>query len=132
MIYWVTTAIISLVMVFSLYKMFTPDYNRLELPNYLRTELAVFKIVGLFVLLLPQFSIRLKEWAYIGFGITLISAAVAHYSSGDSLPRSLDPIFFLVILAISAIYLRKIEKSVPEKSNVSESRNSTHKDITTA
>jgi hypothetical protein len=109
-IYQVTTGIIVLIMLFSMYKMYTPDYDRLGLPNYLRVELSVFKILGLMVLLLPQFSIRMKEWAYAGFGITLISASVAHYSSGDALLRSLEPIIFLIILAVSNIYLYKLNK----------------------
>ena len=107
-IYWITTGIIALIMLFSMYKMYTPDYDRLSLPNYLRIELSVFKILGLVVLLLPQFSMRVKEWAYAGFGITLISAIVAHYSSGDALMRSLEPVFFLVVLAISNIYMHKL------------------------
>jgi hypothetical protein len=107
-IYWITIGIIGLVTVFSIYKLFSPDYDRLGLPNYLRVELTIFKILGLIVLLLPQFPIRIKDWAYAGFGITFISAAVAHYASGDSLARSLDPIFFLIILVVSNIYFHKM------------------------
>lgn len=107
-IYWISTGIIAIVMLFSIYKMYTPDYDRLSLPSYLRTELSVFKILGLIVLLFPQFSMRMKEWAYAGFGITLISAIVAHYSSGDALARSLEPTFFMGALIISNIYLHKI------------------------
>lgn len=107
-IYWIATGIITLVMLFSMYKMYTPDYNRLNLPGYLRVELSVLKILGLFVLLIPQFPVRIKEWAYAGFGITLISATVAHYNSGDAFIRSLEPMIFLVILAISNIYMYKL------------------------
>jgi len=107
-IYWITTGIIGLIMLFSMYKMYTPDYDRLDLPNYLRVELSVFKIVGLLVLFLPQFSISIKEWAYAGFGITLISACVAHYYSGDALIRSLEPVVFLILLAVSNFYFRKL------------------------
>ena len=88
--------------------MFTPEYNRFDLPDYFRIELTVFKIVGLIVLLVPQFPIKMKEWAYAGFGITLISACIAHYNTGESLLRSLDPIIFLIILTVSNIYLYKI------------------------
>jgi DoxX-like family len=108
-IYWIATGIISFVMVFSIYKMFTVEYNRFDLPNYFRIELTVFKILGLIVLLTPQFPVRIKEWAYAGFGITLISACVAHYYTGDSLLRSLDPIIFLVILAVSNVFLYKMK-----------------------
>jgi hypothetical protein len=110
-IYWITTGIILFVMLFSMYKMYTPDYDRLGLPNYLRIELSIFKIAGLLVLLLPQFSITMKEWAYAGFGIVLISASVAHYNSGDDLARSLEPIVFLVILVISNRYMHKLNRT---------------------
>lgn len=109
-IYWISTGIIAAIMLFSMYKMYTPDYDRMHLPNYLRVELSVFKILGLIVLLVPQFPMRMKEWAYAGFGITLISAIVAHYSSGDALARSLEPVFFLIALVISNIYLHKLTK----------------------
>jgi hypothetical protein len=107
-IYWTATGMISFVMVFSIYKMFTPEYDLFALPGYFRMELTVFKILGLIVLLMPQFSVRMKEWAYAGFGITLISACIAHYSTGQSLLRSLEPVIFLIILAVSNIYLYKI------------------------
>lgn len=109
-IYWISTSLIVMVMLFSIYKMFTPDYDRLQLPGYLRIELTVFKIAGLIVLLVPQFPQKIKEWAYAGFGITLISAFVAHYYSGDSLARSLDPVVFLIILAISNFCLHKMNQ----------------------
>ncbi len=109
-IYWISTGIISFVMVFSIYKMFTPEYAQFNLPNYFRVELSVFKILGLIVLLIPQFPARIKEWAYAGFGITLISACIAHYSTGQSLSRSLEPVIFLVILAVSNIYLYKLKR----------------------
>ena len=107
-IYNISTGIIVLIMLFSMYKMYTPDYDRMHLPNYLRVELTVFKILGIAVLLIPRLPMRLKEWAYAGFGITLISAIVAHYSSGDALARSLDPIFFLGVLIVSNIYMHKV------------------------
>ena len=109
-VYWITTVIISLVMIFSIYKMFTPGYSQFALPDYFRIELSVFKILGLLVILIPTFPVRIKEWAYAGFGITLISASVAHYNTGDSLARSLEPMLFFIILAISNIYLHKLKK----------------------
>src|SRR5258705_2620671 len=109
-IYWITTGIIVFIMLFSMYKMYTPDYDRMHLPNYLRVELTVFKIIGLLVLLLPQFSNNIKEWAYSGVGITLISAMVARYASGDALMRSLEPVIFLIILSVSNFYMQKLNR----------------------
>ncbi|HKO79519.1 MAG TPA: DoxX family protein [Chitinophagaceae bacterium] len=107
-IYWITTGIIGSVILFSMYKMFTPDYDTLGFPDYFRVELSVIKILGLIVLFIPQFPIRIKEWAYAGFGIVFISASVAHYNSGDALIRSLEPIVFLIILAVSNRYMYKL------------------------
>jgi hypothetical protein len=111
LIYWIATVMISLVMIFSIYKMFTPEYIHFGLPDYLRYELAIFKIAGLIVLLVPQFPSRIKEWAYAGFSITLISAVIAHYYTGDSFLRSLEPMIFFIVLVVSNIYLYKIKNT---------------------
>jgi len=36
-------------------------------------------------LLVPLVPARLKEWAYAGFAINLVSALIAHFSVGDGL-----------------------------------------------
>lgn len=83
-VYRVTTGIIVAVMLFSLYKMFGPDFAHLGLPSYLRAELTVAKLLGLAALVVPGVPAWLKEWAYAGFAITLASALVAHFSVGDT------------------------------------------------
>jgi hypothetical protein len=107
-IYWTSTGIITLIMLFSIYMMYSPLYKHLGFPDYLRGELLVFKIVGLIVLLLPQVSLRIKEWAYAGFGILLVSASVAHFNSGDPIVNSFEPLIWLTILAVSNRYLYKV------------------------
>jgi len=97
-VYRITTAIIALVMVFSLYKMYSPDYAHLGLPDYLRSELAVAKGLGLIALLAPGVPTSLREWAYAGFAIVLVSASVAHYASGDGVAHALEPLGFLAVL----------------------------------
>jgi len=109
-IYWVTTGIIILIMLFSIYKIYTPLWEHLGFPDYFRTELVVVKILGLIVLLIPQIPGRIKEWAYAGFGIVLISASVAHFSTGDPILNVVEPLGFFVILAVSNVYLHKISK----------------------
>lgn len=110
LIYRTTTAVITLVMLFSIYKMYGPDYLRLKFPVYFRVELVAFKLAGLVVLLVPRVSLRVKEWAYAGFGIVLISASYAHFACGDG-AASLEPLFFLAILAVSNRYLHKLRKN---------------------
>lgn len=99
--YRISTAVITLVMLFSLYKMFSPDFAHLGLPSYLRVELVVAKLLGLAALLAPRVPAPLREWAYAGFAIVLVSASVAHYASGDGVPHALEPLGFLVILIVS-------------------------------
>ena len=111
-IYWIATGIATLIFVFSIYMMYTPFYPHLGFPAYFRVELTIFKILGLIVLTIPQFPMRLKEWAYAGFTIVLISASVAHFNSGDSTIHALEPLIWLAILAVSYIYLNKLNKSV--------------------
>jgi putative oxidoreductase len=116
-IYWTSTGIIVAVMVFSVIN-FTffngypfPDgaFIHLGLPVYFKIELTVAKILGLLALLIPGTTPRIKEFAYFGFAITLISASIAHFSTGDSFfPFIIDPVFFLCVLIISYRYYHKI------------------------
>jgi hypothetical protein len=111
-IYWVSTAILGLMMLFSAYSYFTnPEmaqaFQHFGFPNYFRIELGTAKILGALVLLIPQIPARIKEWSYAGFAITFISAAIAHYSSGDPFSVIIMPITFLIILVVSYIYFHK-------------------------
>ena len=118
-IYWTTTGIVSAVMVFSIIN-FTflqgvpfPEggFVHLHLPNYFRIELTIAKTLGVLTLLIPSVPTRIKEFAYFGFGITLISASIAHFSVGDA-SRSvlfiLDPLGFFVVLVVSYVYFEKL------------------------
>lgn len=57
-------------------------FTHLGFPAYFRVELSWAKFLGI-VLLLAPVPARLKEWAYAGFAITLVSALIAHFSLGD-------------------------------------------------
>jgi hypothetical protein len=85
--YWITTAIFCLQMGFTAYAQLSlPQvaqmFTHLGFPDYFRVELSWAKFLGVAVLLAPV-SARLKEWAYAGFAITLVSALVAHFALGD-------------------------------------------------
>jgi hypothetical protein len=58
-------------------------FAHLGFPTYFRVELSYAKLAGVAVLLLPMVPSRVKEWAYAGFAITLVSALIAHFASGD-------------------------------------------------
>ena len=118
LIYWISTGLISLMMLFSGYAYFTdPEvtagFNHLGFPAYFRIELGVAKIIGALLLLLPFIPARIKEFAYVGFGITFISAVVAHLASGDPASIVLAPSIAFVVLAISYLSLRKLYAKQP-------------------
>ena len=56
--------------------------NHLGFPAYFRVELSWAKVLGVIALLAPV-PARIREWAYAGFAITLLSALIAHLSMGD-------------------------------------------------
>jgi DoxX-like family len=71
-------------------------------------ELTIAKILGLIALLVPNIPALIKEFAYFGFAITLVSAFIAHTYVGDSFfPFIIDPVFFLAALIVSFIYYHK-------------------------
>jgi len=57
-------------------------FTHLGFPDYFRVELSWAKLLGV-VLLLAPVPARLKEWAYAGFAINLVSAVYAHLAVGD-------------------------------------------------
>lgn len=112
LIYWISTGLLSFMMLFSAYNyianpQMAAGFKHLGFSDAFRYELAVAKVLGALVLLIPQIPVRIKEWAYAGFGITFISAAIAHASSGDPTSAVVMPFVFLAVLVISNIYLHK-------------------------
>jgi hypothetical protein len=87
--YWVVTAIFCSLMSFTAYaEMRYPDvvreFTRLGFSaGYFREELSWAKVIGVVVLLAPL-PARVKEWAYAGFVINLVSALIAHFAMGDA------------------------------------------------
>jgi len=86
--YWIFTALFCLEMSFTAYYEFLPQgaqaFTRLGFASeFFRVELSLAKLAGVAVLLLPMVPARLKEWAYAGFAINLISALIAHASIHD-------------------------------------------------
>jgi hypothetical protein len=75
-------------------------FTHLGFPQYFRVELAVAKVLGVAALLIPG-ALLLKEWAYVGFSITLISAFIAHICSKDGPKEFMAPVIFGIVLAVS-------------------------------
>ncbi len=87
-VYWMATALFCLQIGFTAYAQLTlpqvaEAFARLGFPDYFRVELSLAKLIGVAVLLAPTVPARLKEWAYAGFAINLVSALIAHLAVGD-------------------------------------------------
>jgi hypothetical protein len=85
--FWIVTALFCLQIGFTAYaQLVLPQvaemFTHLGFPDYFRVELSWAKFLGVVLLLVPL-PARLKEWAYAGFGITLGSALIAHFSVSD-------------------------------------------------
>ncbi|MFZ4861001.1 DoxX family protein [Sphingobacterium sp. Mn56C] len=112
-IYWFFTGFFSLFMINSAYQYLTAAqieaaFQHLGFPPYFRVELGIAKILGALVLLIPKIPKGIKQFAYAGFGINLISGSIAHGSKGDDIIYIFLPLLFLVILAVSYISYEKI------------------------
>lgn len=112
-IYWITTSLAMLMGgVSGFLYLFLPQmkeaFQLMGFPDYFRIELAIAKILGLFVILLPQVPAKFKEWAYNGFGIVFISAIVAH-TVVQGFATAIAPIVVLVLLSVSYTYYHKLQ-----------------------
>src|SRR5437764_4507831 len=125
LVYWISTGIVMAVMVFSIINFIFNDhfpfpngkegaFAHLGLPRYFKIELTVAKILGVLALSIPNVPRKIKEFAYFGFAITLVSASIAHFSRGDarlSILFVVDPLVFLGCLAVSYFYFEKSHAS---------------------
>jgi hypothetical protein len=103
--YWTSTGLVAVIMTASgcLAILHVPRYmqalEHLGYPPYFADMLGIGKLTGVAVLLSPRLG-RLKEWAYAGFAITVLSACYSHLSSGDGW-LALDPLACFAALVVS-------------------------------
>ncbi len=69
-------------------------------PMYLLTIVGVSKLLGVIGLLQPKYP-TLKEWAYAGFAINLIGAAVSWIFVGGPVFNVVLPLIFLGLVLMS-------------------------------
>ena len=122
-IYWTTTALIFLfegvlVALTSNTQLAIDGIHHLGYPDYFRVLLAVFKVTGTLVLIIPAFQNRFKEWAYAGFGIVFISAAVSHTAVDGFSGQTIMPIIAFGLLVASYVTYHKKLGSVRVKKTI--------------
>lgn len=119
--YWVSTGFIVLMMLFSAYSYLTSEeikqgFIHLGFPGYFRVELAIAKITGVALLLIPAVKGNVKEWVYAGFAITFLSAFIAHFSVGDPAGRWLMTLLVFSVLLVSYFSYHRLHKISAEAS----------------
>lgn len=112
-IYWVTTGILAALMLASAINFAFNDsqkaaFEHLGLPGWFRVELTAAKLLGVPALVLPVTPALLREFAYFGFGLTIVSADIAHLSSGDPVWFVLPHAFFFATLVVSYVLFHKL------------------------
>ena len=90
-------------------KMAIEGATHIGIPRWLGLEISIGQLLGLVLLIIPAVPARIKEWAYVGFGILYISAAVAHISVGDPLGNTIMAIVFFGLLLVSYTSFHKLQ-----------------------
>ena len=112
--FWMSTAVFALQMGFTAYAQLrvpqvAGEFARLGFPGYFRVELSWAKFAGLAALLAPWIPARVKEWAYAGFVITLVSALIAHFAVGEGFDAWMWAAGTLILWGASYFFFRRMQ-----------------------
>lgn len=107
-IYWAATAAIAFISIGGAIGLLTSPFmirtvDQMGFPGYFRVELAIGKIIGGLVLLLPV-ARNIKEWAYAGLAVNVLSAFVAFAAIHGTPDQYIWPAVVLLLLIISYAY----------------------------
>ena len=95
--------------------------SHLQYPDYFRVMLTFFKVAGALALILPFIKGRYKEWAYAGFGIDFICAAISHWVVDGFGALAIVPLIAFAVLAISYVFYNKINRKREVRSSITNS-----------
>jgi hypothetical protein len=117
--FWISTVLFCLQMGFTaVAQLRLPEvaaaFAHMGFPSYFRIELSWAKFAGIVALVVPMAPARVKEWAYAGFAITLVSAVIAHVAVGDGPAKWSWAVGTGVLWAASYFFWRRMQARVPE------------------
>lgn len=115
--YWASTIIIFLLdglmpALTSNTELARQGISHLGYPDYFRVMLTIFKITGALVLILPVIKGRFKEWAYAGFAINFLCAAISHWVVDGFGGQTIFPLVAFAVLVISYISYNKMSSPI--------------------
>lgn len=108
-LYWVFTALFSLAILSTCipneegYKFIT---EILGYPGYFVNYIAVLKVLGVVALLIPGFP-RIKEWAYAGIFLDMISAVYSFYATNMITAGTAGMLIFFGLGIASYVFYHK-------------------------
>ena len=101
-IYWISTILFALLMIFSSVGGLQPSQQAIQLihdglgyPVYFIQFISVVKLIGAVAILIPNFN-RIKEWAYAGLFFDLVAAIY----SGIASSGKFDPLMISMLIWI--------------------------------
>ncbi len=114
MIYWISTGFIFLFeglvpALTSQSEIAKEGIRHLGYPGYFGILLAIFKVSGACILIIPTVSGRIKEWAYAGFAFEFVFAFLSYLATDGFKGQALIPLIVLGILIVSYLYHHKIK-----------------------
>lgn len=114
-IFWITTGLFSAFMLLSAYSYLTAEEMKGAFASlgfsedFFRIELAIAKLLGALVLILPFIPKSLKIFAYVGFTINIVSALIAHIAMSYNSYGLV--IFSVLTLSLSYYSYQKLSKT---------------------
>jgi hypothetical protein len=113
--YWVTTTILFLMeglmpALTSQSEMAKESIAHLGYPPYFGIALAIFKVLGALVLIIPKIPAKIKDWAYGCFAIEFLFAAISHGAVDGINGQTFFPFVILGILFLSYNAYHKLQQ----------------------
>ena len=114
-IFWVTT--VSIFLFEGVLTAFTSQtelaregIRHLGYPGYFGSILAVFKVTGTLLLIIPAIPARIKEWAYAGFSFDFTFAFLSLWIVDGFGTTVILPLFFFGLLVVSYTLYHKLRQ----------------------
>ena len=112
-VYWITTRLLTLFILPGIFllnsEMAIKASEHLGMPHWFHMELGIAKFIGGLILILPIIPARIKEWAYVAFGIDFLSAMIGNVSVDGFIFSSFAPLIWFAILLVSYSCYHKMQ-----------------------
>lgn len=106
--YWIITALFSAFMIWSSIggitlheQAVTYLHDHMGYPLYFIQWISWAKVIGAVAIILPMVPARVKEWAYFGFFLDLMTAVYSFIALGDPVAQWAPMLLFIAVLLVA-------------------------------